>query len=79
MPPGWMRGCVPRGCEHDERPDTYHLPAEILVDPPQSLFALYQGNGTPTSFFIDRRGRVAYSYAGQESYADFAAKIDKIL
>jgi hypothetical protein len=58
---------------------TYHLPAEILVDPPEAVFGLYQGSGTPTSFFIDRKGRIADSYAGQESYADFATRIGKIL
>jgi peroxiredoxin len=59
--------------------NTHHLPAEILVDPPQAVFALYGGNGTPTSFFIDRHGRVVYSDAGPESYADFADKISKLL
>lgn len=58
---------------------SHHLPAIMLVDPDGAAPALYGVTGTPTTVYIDRKGRISASVAATESYADFAAHIARIL
>lgn len=59
--------------------DKHHLPATILVDPPTLVATLYKGTGTPTSYFVDRLGRVQASFAGPLSYAAYQQDLRKIM
>src|SRR5207302_3711059 len=46
----------------------YKLPGTILIDPPHSVFdGLYQGQGTPTTLYIDRQGVIRQVVIGPES------------
>lgn len=58
---------------------SHHLPATILVDVPTAVYNLYHGEGTPTSYFIDRRGRITYSMSGPLSYAQYQQHLAKII
>lgn len=50
------------------------LPGTVLIDLPQSVFNdLYQGQGTPTSFYIDARGVIRQRVIGPQSYHDIIA------
>jgi hypothetical protein len=50
------------------------LPDTVLIDPPHSVYdGLYQGQGTPTSFYIDARGVIRQRVIGPQSYADILA------
>ncbi len=58
---------------------SHHLPAAILVDVPTAVYNLYHGEGTPTSYFIDRQGRIAFSVSGPLSYAQYQQHLAKIM
>jgi peroxiredoxin len=48
----------------------HRLPGAVLIDPPHSVFdGLYQGQGTPTTVYIDREGVIVASVIGQETRA----------
>jgi hypothetical protein len=50
------------------------IPGTVLVDPAQKVFyGPYQGQGTPTSFYIDAHGVIRKSVIGPQSYNDFLA------
>jgi peroxiredoxin len=55
------------------------LPGTVLIDPPHSVFdGLYQGQGTPTSFYIDARGVIRQRVIGPQSYSDILANAQLI-
>lgn len=58
---------------------THHLPATLLPDVSAEVPQLYGVSGTPTTFFVDKRGRITASYAAPLSYADYAANISHIM
>ena len=57
----------------------HHLPATLLIDQPQEIVREYGVQGTPTTFFIDRMGRIASSSPGPLTYAAFERNISRIL
>ena len=59
--------------------NTHHLPATILVDTTTAVPALYGVQGTPTTFYLDRQGRVSASVAAIESYSDFQHYLARIM
>lgn len=59
--------------------DTHHLPATLLVDPSTAVPSLYNGTTTPTTYVIDRAGRVAFAHTGPLPYADFARQVSRIM
>lgn len=59
--------------------NTHHLPATLLIDVPTAVYNLYHGEGTPTSYFIDRQGRVTFSVSGPLSYAQYRQHLAKII
>lgn len=59
--------------------DGHHLPATLLVDPSTGVASMYHGTGTPTTYLIDRAGRVAFGQTGPLSYAVYQHQIDKVL
>ncbi len=51
-----------------------HIPGAVLVDPAQKVFyGPYQGQGTPTSFYIDANGIIRKSVIGPQTYGEFLA------
>lgn len=58
---------------------THHLPATLLPDVSAEVPQLYGVSGTPTTFFIDKRGRITASFAAPLSYADYTANIARIM
>ena len=44
-----------------------HEPGTVLVDPSHAVFDQYQGQGTPTAFYIDARGVIRQTVIGAES------------
>ncbi|GAC1434972.1 MAG: hypothetical protein NVSMB65_08940 [Chloroflexota bacterium] len=59
--------------------NTHHLPATLLVDPHIAVFQAYGGQGTPTTFFIDRRGRVVASSRGPLSFDGYRSALARLL
>lgn len=59
--------------------NSHHLPATLLVDPSQAVPSMYSGTHTPTTYLIDRAGRVAYAHTGPLSYAGFQQQIDRVM
>jgi peroxiredoxin len=57
----------------------HHLPAALLIDQPQEIVREYGVQGTPTTFFIDRTGRIVSSSSGPLTYADLQSNIRRIL
>ena len=57
----------------------HHLPATLLIDQPQQIVREYRVQGTPTTFFIDRTGRIVSSNSGPLTYAAFQRNISRIL
>ncbi len=50
------------------------LPGTVLIDPPHRVFdSLYQGQGTPTSFYIDAQGVIRQEVIGPRGYSDIIA------
>ena len=47
------------------------VPATLLIDQPQEIVREYGVQGTPTTFFIDRQGRITSSNVGPLTHADF--------
>ena len=58
---------------------SHHLLATLLIDPAMRVFQQYSGQGTPTTFFIDRAGRVTFSNAGPLSRDAYQSAISHIL
>ncbi len=56
-----------------------HLQATMLVDPSVGVPQQYNGTGTPTTYFIDRNGRIAAKNTGQSSYDYFQQHISQII
>jgi peroxiredoxin len=51
-----------------------HIPGSVLIDPPHSVFdGLYQGQGTPTTVYINRQGVIRQLVIGQETYGQILA------
>ncbi len=57
----------------------HHLPATILVDPSSAVSSMYNGVTTPTTYTIDRAGRVAFAHTGPLSYDDFTRQVSLII
>jgi peroxiredoxin len=57
----------------------HHLPATLLIDQPQEIVREYGVQGTPTTFFIDRMGRIVSSSSGPLTYSDFQGNIRRIV
>jgi peroxiredoxin len=57
----------------------HHLPAMLLIDQPEEIVREYGVQGTPTTFFIDRTGRIVSSSAGPLTYAAFQSNVSHIL
>lgn len=58
---------------------SHHLPITILPNGLLTVAPRYGVTGTPTSYFIDRQGRIAASFPGPLSYADYQKDITAIL
>ena len=56
-----------------------HLQATMLVDPSVGVPQQYNGTGTPTTYFIDRNGRIAAKNTGQSTYDYFQQNISHIV
>lgn len=57
----------------------HHLPAVILVDPATSVPTQYGVQGTPTTFYVDSKGRISAVVPGIESYSDFQRHLTDIM
>jgi peroxiredoxin len=57
----------------------HHLPATLLIDQPEEIVREYGVQGTPTTFFIDRTGRIVSSGSGPLTYAAFQRNLSRIL
>jgi len=57
----------------------HHLPVTLLIDQPQEIVREYGVQGTPTTFFIDRTGRIVTSSSGPLTNAAFQSNIRSIL
>lgn len=53
----------------------HHLPATLLIDPTAAIFRLYNGQGTPTTYVIDRSGHIVTSAVGPLSYSAYRAAL----
>ena len=58
--------------------DDYHIPYSIVVPLPDSLIGM-EVSALPTTFLIDRNGKVAKTYLGAVSEATFKADIESLL
>jgi peroxiredoxin len=55
------------------------IPGIVLIDPDHHVFSsLYLSQGTPTTFYIDKRGVIRQSVIGQESYDQIVANARSI-
>jgi len=59
--------------------DTHHLAATLLVDTSQAVPSMYNGTTTPTTYVLDRAGRVTFSQTGPLSYDDFQRHISSVM
>ncbi len=59
--------------------DGHHLPATLLIDPSQAVVRVYGVQGTPTTLFIDRTGRITARTTGALAYADFQHALTGVL
>ncbi len=59
--------------------DTHHLAATLLVDTSQAVPSMYNGTTTPTTYVLDRDGRVTFSQTGPLSYNDFQRHISSVM
>ena len=57
----------------------HHLPATLLIDQPQAVVRAYGVQGTPTTLFIDRTGRITARTTGPLAYADFQHALTSLL
>jgi len=56
-----------------------HLPGTVLIDTSRAVFdGLYQGQGTPTAYYIDSRGIIRQTVIGPETYGDILANMKTI-
>ncbi len=58
---------------------SHHLPATLLIDQPQAVVRQYGVQGTPTTIFIDRTGRITGSNTGPLTYAGFQHALTGLL
>ena len=57
----------------------HHLPGVVLIDTSRAVFdGLYQGQGTPTAYYIDRQGIIRQTVIGPEVYGDILANMKTI-
>lgn len=57
----------------------HRLPGTVLVDPSRDVFySIYQGQGTPTAYYIDAHGVIRAEAPGQENYAQIVANAKKV-
>ena len=57
----------------------HHLSATLLIDQPQAVVRQYGVQGTPTTIFIDRTGRITGSNTGPLTYAGFQHALTGLL
>ncbi|MGH2346659.1 MAG: TlpA family protein disulfide reductase [Chloroflexota bacterium] len=56
-----------------------HIPGIVLIDTSRGVFdGLYQGQGTPTAYYIDARGIIRQTAVGPEQYGAILANMKKI-
>ena len=56
-----------------------HIPGTVLIDTSRSVFdGLYQGQGTPTAYYIDARGIIRQTAIGPEQYGAILANMKTI-
>jgi peroxiredoxin len=56
------------------------LPFEVAIDNTGAIERAFGGvQGTPTSFVIDRRGRIVRRIAGEPDFAELAALLERLL
>ena len=56
-----------------------HIPGTVLIDTSRNVFyGLYQGQGTPTAYYIDARGIIRRTVIGPEQYGDILANMKAI-
>ncbi len=58
---------------------SHHLQATFLIDEPQAVVRQYGVQGTPTTLFVDRQGRITGSHTGPLGYADFQSALAGIV
>jgi len=58
---------------------SHHLSATLLIDQPQAVVRQYGVQGTPTTLFIDRAGRIVSSNTGPLAYANFQHALTGLL
>lgn len=57
----------------------HHLPGIVLIDTSRAVFdGLYQGQGTPTAYYIDPHGIIRQTVIGPEPYAGILANMKTI-
>lgn len=59
--------------------NSHHLPAAMLVDVAAEVPQLYGVSGTPTTFFIDSKGRITASFSTPLSYSGYQSNIARIM
>jgi len=57
----------------------HHLPPTLLIDQPQAVVRQSGVQGTPTTLFIDRTGRITGRNTGPLTYADFQHALTGLL
>ncbi len=56
-----------------------HIPGTVLIDTSRKVFyGLYQGQGTPTAYYIDAHGIIRQTVIGPEQYGDILANMKTI-
>jgi peroxiredoxin len=56
-----------------------HIPGTVLIDTSRTVFyGLYQGQGTPTAYYIDARGIIRRTVIGPEQYGEILANMKMI-
>jgi peroxiredoxin len=56
-----------------------HIPGTVLIDTSRKVFyGLYQGQGTPTAYYIDARGIIRRTVIGPEQYGDILTNMKTI-
>jgi len=57
----------------------HHIPGTVLIDTSRAVFdGLYQGQGTPTAYYIDAQGIIRQTAVGPEQYGIILANMKKI-
>ena len=56
-----------------------HIPGTVLIDTSRTVFyGLYQGQGTPTAYYIDARGIIRRTVIGPEQYGEILSNMKTI-